>query len=75
MGALSIYALVLITLTGPNGEEVDINPAEIVSLRVTFDENGNFHSMVNCVVRTVDGNFMGVREPCSKVRQLILEGH
>jgi hypothetical protein len=66
-----VLALLFIKLTGPNGEEVDVNPAEIVSLRVEFDEKGNFHSMVNCIVRSVDGNFIGVRETCEKVRRLI----
>ena len=67
------YAVTLITLTGPNGEEVDINPSEIVSLRVNADDSGAFHSKVLCVVRTADGNFIGVEEQCSKVRRLIME--
>jgi len=64
-------AVTLIALTGPNGEELDINPVEVVSLRVEFDDSGSFHSLVQCVVKFVDGSFIGVREECKKVRRMI----
>jgi hypothetical protein len=66
-----MIALVLIKLTGPDGGEVDFNPAEIVSLRPSGNDTDTFHENVSCVIRTADGNSFGVRETCQEVRKRI----
>jgi hypothetical protein len=63
-------ALVLVALIGPNGEEVDINPGVVVSLRAESDR-GMHHSDVQCVIRSTDGLAIGVRETCDEVRRLL----
>jgi len=64
-------AILLIQLTGPDGSELDINPATIVSLRAAVEDKDTFHGDVRCVVRTIDGNSVGVEETCMRVRDLI----
>jgi hypothetical protein len=66
-------ALVLIRLTGPDGSEIDFNPGEIISLRAR-EERDTYHSDVKCVIRTVDGNTIGVEETCAEVRDRIDRG-
>jgi len=66
-----VFNIGFVILTGPNDEEIDLNPAEIVGLRATFDKTGSFHSSVFCIIRSADGKFVGVRETCKKVRELI----
>jgi len=67
---LSVY-LALISLTGPDGHEIDLNVSEIVTLRDPIEGSDTFHGEVNCVIRSVDGNSIGVRETCAEVRKLI----
>ena len=64
-------AILLIQLTGPDGSELDINPATIVSLRAVVEDKDTFHGNVKCVVRTIDGNSVGVEETCMRVHELI----
>jgi len=51
-----------------DGSEIDVNPAEIVSLRNSASDEDTFHAGAMCVVKTVDGSFFGVRESCGEVR-------
>ena len=65
----SALALLLLRLTGVDGSEIDVNPAEIVSLRNSASDEDTFHAGAMCVVKTVDGSFFGVRESCEAIRE------
>jgi hypothetical protein len=69
-----IIATALVQLTGPGGQIIDVNPAEIVSLREP-QQTGyhHFENNVHCVINTVDGKFIAVIETCDIVRQKINE--
>jgi hypothetical protein len=71
VGAVVIL-LRLILLHGPGGQEIEINPDEIVSLRVP-QEDGHIPKGTHCIVNTSDGKFSTVVETCAKVHELIGE--
>jgi hypothetical protein len=64
--------LTLIQLTAADGSEVDVNPAEVVTLRVSTEDRDTFHENVHCVIKTVDGAAIGVRETCAEIRAKML---
>jgi hypothetical protein len=66
-----VVLLKWIAVTAADGREIDLNPLDIVSLRVEADADGAFHSVVSCIIRTVDGSYFGVKEQCSKIREMI----
>jgi hypothetical protein len=68
----ALFAAALITLTGPGGQVIDINPAEIVSLREPRGD-GHFDKDVHCLIHTADGKFITVIETCQIVRERIDE--
>jgi hypothetical protein len=64
----------LILLHGPGGQEIEINPNEIVSLREPRGEaEGHVSKEVRCMVNTVDGKFSAVVETCATVRGMAKE--
>jgi len=66
-------AYLLIRLTGADGSELDLNPDEVVTLRVSTEDRDTFHGAVNCVIRTVDGAAFGVKETCETIRNNIIQ--
>jgi hypothetical protein len=67
------FALSFVLLTGPDGQEVRINPSHVVTVREPRNVEGHFHKDVRCLVHLDDGKFVAVIEPCKVVREL-LEG-
>lgn len=65
-------ALVLIQLTDLNHSKVDVNVAEIVSLRDATD-SGLLAEGAKCIVNTADGKHFTVIETCEEIRRLIVE--
>jgi hypothetical protein len=65
-----LLAVALIVLTGPGGQVIDVNPAEIVSIREPREES-HFGKDVHCLINTVDGKFITVVETCDIVRNKI----
>jgi hypothetical protein len=67
-----IVALALIIVTGPGGQVISVNPAEIISLKEP-QRTGyhHFEPDVHCVINTVDGKFIAVTETCDVVRKEI----
>jgi hypothetical protein len=63
-------ALVLITLTGPDGQHVEINPAEIISIREPRGTD-HFAKGTHCLITTTDGKYATVLETCERVIELI----
>lgn len=70
MGLCALLALVFLELHGPTGQVLELNPAEISSLREPLDLTlGHRHWVkgTNCVVVMTNGGFIGVTEDCSTV--------
>jgi hypothetical protein len=69
-----MLAFRLIQLHGPDGQEIDINPHEVASLREpsTISE-GHFPKGVRCVVVMTNGRFNLVKEDCSTVKVMVEE--
>lgn len=67
--------LVLIVLHTPAGHEVLVNPAYVASLRVPTRASGDderlYTDRANCLVNTLDGKNVAVREACADVRDMI----
>lgn len=63
-----------IQLHGPGNQLLEINPDEIVSLRMP-QSTEHFAPGVRCIVNTADGKFSTVQEDCDTVKHLIIEGH
>jgi hypothetical protein len=64
---LTVLTLTLIALTGPDGQTVWINPADVVSVREPRGE-GHFDADVHCLLYTADSKFIAVTETCDQVR-------
>jgi hypothetical protein len=62
----------MLLFTGPSGQYVAVNPTEVASIR---SPRGTDHVSreLHCLIFTVDGKFVGVVDPCVKVRQRIEE--
>ena len=67
-----LLAYHLIRLTGPEGQEVELNADQIVSLREPRGET-HFPKDVRCLIHTSDGKFIGVIESCKIVHELLAE--
>jgi hypothetical protein len=52
----------------PNGQEIYINPDEVVALRTQPKTEGYVKEGVNCVVLTTDGKFLTVVEECRMIQ-------
>ena len=67
-----ILTMHLLTVTGIGGEIVEINPAEVVSLRNPGAMNeSHFHRLARCIITTGDGKFVAVKETCKQVHELL----
>ena len=70
----AMAAFHLILLHGPDGQEIDINPREIASLREPSSvSEGHFPKGVRCVVIMTNGRFNLVREDCHTVKVMTEE--
>lgn len=71
----------LLILHAPNGDEIDVNPMEITSIREKHGDEDNklVTKEVQCLINMSDGKYVSVTEPCDTVRQMIRdlfeEGH
>jgi hypothetical protein len=63
-------AMALITLSGPDGQTIELNPAEVTTLRTP---RGIDHQSreIHCIVFTADGKFIGVKQTCRSVEDLL----
>lgn len=59
--------VVLVTLTGLDGQKIDVNPQTIVSVRTPHDET-TLTKDVKCLLTTVDGKGISVIDTCDEVR-------
>lgn len=58
-----IMALALVRFTGPDGQQIDINPETIISVRVPRSVD-HFAPGTHCLLFTVDGKLIPVQEDC-----------
>lgn len=64
--------ITLVELHGPNGQRYFVNPMFITSLREPITEDRkHFSPNTRCVIVTVNGKFLAVRETCDDVRALV----
>lgn len=66
-----LVAVVLITLTGLDGQIIYVNPAEVVSIRAPTSDL--LHENVKCSLQTVDGRIINVTNSCDEVHRLFNE--
>jgi hypothetical protein len=71
---IDLVALALIILTGPDGQRIEINPAQVVTTRTRRPGDKDHHTdAIKCIIHTADGKTVNVVEACSTVRDR-LEG-
>ena len=63
----------LIELTGPAGQVILVNPAEVVTVRAPRVTE-HFGPGIRCLINTADGKFTAVIEVCEVVRELMRRG-
>jgi len=67
-----IPIVVLITLHGPNGQEIDINPHEVSSVREpSAGAEGHFPKGTRCLVTMNNSRINAVIEDCETVRLFV----
>jgi hypothetical protein len=62
-----LLAVMLVRFTGPDGQRIEVNPDEVVSLRVPRSVEGHFAKGIQCLIFTGDGKMTGVVESCDEV--------
>jgi hypothetical protein len=70
MDIVTLIAVQLITLTGPDGQVIELNPLSVATLR-TVRGTDHFVSGTRCIVFTTDGKNVNVGETCQKVHELL----
>lgn len=66
---VGLLAFKLVQLHGPNGQLIEINRDEVVSLREPRGATEkHFHQDIKCLLFTSDGKFTGVTESCAEVQ-------
>jgi hypothetical protein len=73
VGLLEELVLNLVLLHGPAGQEIHVNPSEVVELRVPRTEDKHWPKDVHCIINTSDGKFTSVVETCTKVYEMLRE--
>lgn len=77
MKALAITMMIaqtLIELTGPDNQVIEMNPAEIVSMRVPRHTDDHFAKGIHCIIFTSDSKYTSVQESCREVADKIRHG-
>ena len=64
-------AMELVVLTGPDNQEILVQPSQVVTVRRPREHEGHFPEGVRCIVHLADGKFITVVEPCDVVRELL----
>jgi hypothetical protein len=73
---LTFAALVLVVFTGPDGQKIEVNPEQVVSIRNRRPDSikaGYVQGDLRCSLHTTDGKIVNVIETCEEVRRA-LEG-
>jgi hypothetical protein len=67
----ALAALLFILVHGPDGQEIELNIAEISSIRQPRSAEDHFNKDVHCLIFMTNGKFVGVEETCGDVIGLI----
>jgi len=62
-----LLTILLVQLTGPDNQKIEINPREVVSIRAPRVQE-YFTQGIKCLIHTSDGKFVAVMEDCETVR-------
>jgi len=65
----AILALTLVEFHAASGQLIEINPAEVSSLRAPLDIKGHWAPGVHCIIVMSNGGFNGVAESCAAAEQ------
>jgi len=66
-------AIALVQFTGASGQRIDINAAEVTSVREPHDFTaGHFAEGTHCLIGMTNGKFIGVMENCDQVRRALV---
>jgi len=69
---LILILLRLVLIHAPNGDEIEINPNEISSIREPREAGDMaFHRGVRCVLVMTNGRFIGATEDCRTVKFMV----
>ena len=67
-----VFVVLLIQFTGPDGQRIEVNPHEVVSVRTPRSQE-HLAKDVKCLLHTADGKFVAVLESCDEVLQRLGE--
>jgi hypothetical protein len=70
MNIVTLIAVQLITLTGPDGQVIELNPLTVSTVR-TVRGSDHFVTGTHCIIFTTDGKNVNVNETCQKVHELL----
>ena len=75
MESVALIVMRLLTLHAPGGQEINLNPVHINSMRAGEggDKNVLLTGAVHCVIAMSDGKLVNVTESCVQVRRAIEE--
>jgi len=70
-----IATIQLVLVHSPNGDVIEINPDQIVSLRAAapgkLEEDRLYHKSVKCLIVTADGKSIPAVENCAEIKAFI----
>jgi hypothetical protein len=68
---LILLLLRLVLVHVPGGDEIEINPNEVSSIRDPRDVPGHFSQNIHCVIVMTNGKFIGAVEDCRTVKMML----
>jgi hypothetical protein len=72
---IEVVAILLVAFNGPAGQRIDVNPAEVTSVREPSVANKTYFAEgVRCLIGLVNGRFVAVADNCMEVRQKLRGG-
>jgi hypothetical protein len=74
MNIAEVFVIHLLTLHAPNGQMIELNPAEVSSVRMPQDQavkTRHFPPTTHCIVVMTNGLFNAVMETCEQVDALL----
>jgi hypothetical protein len=68
---LILIMLRLVLVHVPGGDELELNPHEVSSIREPKDVQEHFQRDVHCIIVMTNGKFIGAVEDCRTVKMMI----
>jgi len=68
----ALAAVVLIQVTGPDGQRIDLNPSQIVSLREPRVSE-HVAAGTRCIIHTTGGKFIATVNECEEILRRLAE--